>query len=461
MKTVTARLKQFCVSLLCLFALSGLPGDNGLCQFASETDPSSAPVSSPEAENPSKPWFKNITTRWGGRIRTSGSASRVTDDTIFEPVGTGTYYDAGASFRLTNETFFSDSVYTEIQYELVWLGGDSIRKQDELGAIFPNLPDNILLPGAPLNDDRRLMDLTDTIKEEDSWFLIQRLDRLYLALRGDQASLRIGRQAITWGDGFVFNPMDLFNPFAPTAIDRDYKIGDDMINAQVPIKEFGDMQLLYVARRNPDNEDVEFDQASLAGKLHFALGTNEFDAMAAKHFEDYVIGAGSRGYLGDTAWRLDTTWTFLKHGDDYLSLVANLDYSWVWFKKNFYGFIEYYYNGLGRDDYAAALLDPAVNERLARGELFVLGQNYVSGHIQAELHPLFKLTLTAINNIEDPSGIIQPYAVWDIAQDLQMTAGVIVNYGGDGTEYGGFKLPGTDLRNRRPDSAYLWFIYYF
>ena len=461
MKTVAARLKQFCVSLLCFFAFSGLPGDSGLCQTSSETTSSPAPATSPEAENFTKPWYKNITTRWGGRIRATGLASRITDDTIFEPVGTGTYYDAGTNFCLTNETFFSDAVFSEIHYQLIGFGGDTLRKQDELSAIFPNLPDNLLFLGTPLNDDRRLVDLTDTIKDEDSWFLVQRLDRLYLALMGDQASLRAGRQAITWGDGFVFNPMDLFNPFPPTAIDRDYKAGDDMINAQVALKKFGDLQLLYVARRNPDNEDVEFDQASLAGKWHFALGSTEFDAMASRHFEDYVIGAGSRGYLGDTAWRLDATWTFLKDGGEYLSLVANLDYSWVWFKKNFYGFVEYYYNGLGKNDYDKALLDPAVNQRLARGEIFALGQNYVSGHVQVELHPLFKLTLTAINNVEDPSGVIQPYAVWDITQDLQMTAGLNINYGDDGTEFGGFKLPGTDLRNKAPDNVYLWFIYYF
>lgn len=454
------RLKHLCISIYCLLAFTGLFCEAGLCQTASEADTSPAPVASRETASASTPWYKGITTQWGGRLRATGSASRVTDDTIFEPVGTGTYYDAGASFRLTNETFFSDSVYTEIQYELVWLDGDTIRKQNELRDIYPNLPD-VFFPGYPLNDDRRFMDLSDTVKEKDSWFLVQRLDRLYLALRGNQGSLRIGRQAITWGDGFIFNPMDLFNPFPPTAIDRDYKVGDDMINAQVPLEEFGDLQLLYVARRNPDNENVEFDQASLAGKLHFAHGTTEFDAMASKNYEDYVIGAGSRGYLGDTAWRLDATWTFLDDGDDYLSLVANMDYSWVWFKKNFYGFVEYYYNGLGRDDYADALLDPNIYERLARGELFVLGQNYVSGHIQVELHPLFKLTFSAINNIEDPSGILQPYAVWDITQNLQMTTGLILYYGDDGSEYGGFKLPGTDLRNRSPDSAYLWFIYYF
>jgi hypothetical protein len=106
-------------------------------------------------------------------------------------------------------------------------------------------------------------------------------------------------------------------------------------------------------------------------------------------------------------------------------------------------------------------LDSNITERLARGELFVLGRNYLSGQIQIELHPLFQFFFTTINNVEDPSGIIQPYATWDIAQNIQLTGGLSVSYGAKGTEFGGFALPGTDIRTKSPDNAYLWLIYYF
>jgi hypothetical protein len=416
---------------------------------------------SPSHQPGQQSFWENIDTRFGGRFRATGRASRVDQDTIFEPVGTGTYWDGSFNLRLINETFFTESVFTDIAYELIGAGGDIIQKTNELKELFPKIPTNLFFLGTPLDDDRRLMDLTDTIVDKDSYFLVQRLDRLYLAWMQPWGSIKIGRQAITWGDGFIFNPFDLFNPFPPTAIDRDYKVGDDMINAQFSIPNFGDLQGLYVVRRSPDNDQVESDQASLAAKLHFAAGTTEFDIMGAKHFEDYVTGIGTTGLLGGAAWRADGTWTFLQDGTDYLSLVANTDYSWVWLDKNFYGFVEYYFNGLGETDYQDAITNPDIIERLARGELFVIGRNYLSGHIQIELHPLFKLSFTAINNIEDPSGILQPYATWDIIQNLQMTAGVNVSYGSKGTEFGGFILPGTDIRSKSPDNAYLWLIYYF
>jgi len=236
-----------------------------------------------------------------------------------------------------------------------------------------------------------------------------------------------------------------------------------MVTAQIHVPSIGDFQTIWVIRRDPVSGDVEPDQNSLAGTLHFETGTTDFDIMATKHYSDYVIGAGATGYLGDAAWRMDATWTFLQDSENsnYLSLVANMDYSWVWLNKNCYGLIEFYFNGLGETDYKEALANPDIVERLSRGELFVLDRYYLSGSIQMELHPLFNVYFTSINNVVDPSGILQPRAVWDITQNLQMTFGLNFTWGAKGTEFGGFTIPGTDLLSRSPNNAYTWLTYYF
>ena len=411
-------------------------------------------------------WFEEIDVHWGGRFRATGRLSWADDDTFLAPVASGRLYDGSADFRLINETFFTDWVYFEGAYELILAGGDTRRAREDLQDIFPGFPSAPLFVGIQLNDDRRLLDLTDTIHETDSTILFQRLDRLYLAILPPWGSLRIGRQALTWGNGLIFNPMDLFNPFPPTAIDRDYKVGDDMAAAQFSVPEIGDLQALYVPRRNPDTDNVEWDQSALAGKLHVATGTTEVDIMTAKNYDDFVGGLGTTGYLGGAAWRLDATWTWVgerREGgkDNYLSLAANMDYSWVWSGKNFYGFIEYYYNGLGTDDYEEAIVDPEITERISRGNLFVLGKNYLSAQIQVELHPLLSVFLTSINNVADPSGILQPRVVWDVRQNLQMTMGANGYWGSKGSEYGGFIIPGTDIRSKSPNNVYLWLSYYF
>lgn len=429
--------------------------------WASLDSPNKSALNSMNQPKPPKSWYKKIEAQWGGYIKVRGAASWPDDESVFHPVGTGTYFDGNTEGRLKNKLFFGEWGYFETHYEAVLSGGDTRNKGKELERLFPDFfKDGLLLP-RPVEDDRRFMDLTKTIAENDGYILYHRLDRLSLTLLPKWGVFRIGRQAVTWGNGLLFNPMDLFNPFSPTDIERDYKIGDDMIYTQFSVSKMGDFQFLYVPRRDPSSGDVEGNQSSLAGKLHFAWGTTEFDIMAAKHFKDEVVGLGSTGYLGDAAWRLDATWTFLDEDNDYLSLVANMDYSWVWWEKNFYGFLEFFYNGLGNNQYTEAFADPDISERLDRGELFTLGRSYLSGHIRVELHPLFNVFFTVINNLTDPSGILQPRATWDIAQDFQITFGGNIFYGGRGTEYGGFRIPGTNLINKPLDSAFIWFTYFF
>ena len=440
----------------------------GFDSLNSNTYPAEKPTSYDPTSSP-RSWIDQIDMHWGGRLKTIGSATFARDNTIFEPVGNGTYLDLDTDFRINNDTFFGNWGHLETQYEAILNGGEAYKKGQELRKIFPNFEGSTLFFGAPLNDDARFMDLTHTIKEEDSYILLQRLDRLNFTFKSSWGFVRIGRQAITWGNGLIFNPMDLFNPFPPADIQRDYKVGDDMALAQAALPYSADLQLLYVVRRNPDTHNLEEDQNSLAGLLHFAVGTTEFDMLATRHYDDYVVGLGSSGIWGGAAWRLDTTATFLKDGKgkntgNYLSGVANMDYSWSWWDKNFYGLLEYYYNGLGESDYPGALSNPDITKRLTRGELFVLGKHYLGAEIQVELHPLFKVFFTGINNVQDPSGIIQPRAVWNITQDLEMIIGANIFYGdnGDpGTEFGGFFIPGTNIRSRSPNNAYLWFNYYF
>lgn len=432
--------------------------------WASSNSKSRSTAPAEKQSKPPEPWYKKLKVEWGGHLKARGFVSWPDEQSFFQPVGTGPYYDGNTEARLKNKLIFGDWGYFETHYEAVFSGGDTRNKGNELERLFPNLFKESVLISRPIEDDRRFLDLTKALEEEDHYILYHRLDRLSATLQPSWGIVSIGRQAVTWGNGLLFNPMDLFNPFSPTDIERDYKVGDDLVSVQAPVRTLGDLQVLFVPRRDPSSRDLEWGQSSLAGKLHLAVGTTEFDLMGSKHFEDEVVGLGGTGYLGGAAWRLDATWTFLDEvsdSDDYLSVVANLDYSWMWWEKNFYGFIEGFYNGLGDDQYAQAFANPDIAERLDRGELFTLGRAYLSGHIRVELHPLFNVYLTVINNMADPSGTLQPRAVWDVVEDVQITFGGNIPYGGRGTEFGGFKIPGTNFLSTAPSNVFLWFTYFF
>jgi hypothetical protein len=110
---------------------------------------------------------------------------------------------------------------------------------------------------------------------------VLRLDRINIAYTGERTVFRLGRQAISWGNGLLFTPMDIFNPFDPAAVDKEYKTDDDMFYAQYLQNNGNDVQAVAMVRRNLMNGDVEMDESSLAVKYHGFWGTNEYDLLLA------------------------------------------------------------------------------------------------------------------------------------------------------------------------------------
>ncbi|MDZ7833458.1 MAG: hypothetical protein U5L07_17065 [Desulfobacterales bacterium] len=308
------------------------------------------------------------------------------------------------------------------------------------------------------------MDLTHVITAHTDYHIYHRLDRITVTARWDWGSLRVGRQALTWGNGFLFNSMDLFNPFSPTDVERDYKVGDDMATIQTYTGATGEIQALYVPRRDPKTGNVEWEESSAAAKYHTYVGRLEMDVMAGVHYEDIVAGIGWIGYIGSAAWRLDATYTWIDDESEesgFASIAANLDYSWVWWGKNMYGWIECFYTGLGTREYENVWYDRDLIDRIERGERFTVGRVYFDAHLQVELHPLLDGHITVITNPRDPSGVFQPRLSWDPAQNLQITAGANVYYGGSDTEFGGFDLPVNSFQEAPADNIYLWMSFFY
>lgn len=404
-----------------------------------------------------------LQTDWGGHLRVIGSAAFLDTNAAQRVVDRDPYTDGQVELRLKNRLDLGQRWTFNTHYELVGLGGDTRESASALNDA--GLPQG-LLPGTQVTDAHRLFDLTGILYDEERQLLYHRLDRLHLTYTPNWGSVRLGRQALTWGDGRIFNPLDLFNPFAPTAVQRDYKTGEDMAHLQAVLPA-GDTQLLYLPRRDHASGDLSEEQASYAVKLHRPVGALEVDLMGARHYKDGVYGLGATGYLGEALWRINATYTHVAGGeasDDFFQLVANLDYAWMWGGKNVYGVVEGYYNQLGRSgDYESAVNDDMLIERLARGEMFTVGRYYLAGQLQVEVHPLTQVYTTAIVNLADPSGLVQPQLLWDMAENWQLILGGQWHWGGRGTEFGGFELDGTDdgRRLRPADQVYLWLSYYF
>jgi hypothetical protein len=378
-----------------------------------------------------------------GRLSPQTAATTYPDDSVFNDIFGSSSVDSSIDGRLVVDLQHG-RWSLDVDYQLIGLYADSLEftreLPAELGPLFPRLPD----------DHTRLFDLTHTFTDSGKTAALHRLDRLSVGYTSNRVVVKFGRQAITWGNGLIFSVMDIFNPFDPAAVDKEYKTGDDLLYGQYLFSNGDDAQTVMVFRRDPVTGDVEADQRSLALKYHHMASLSEYDALVARHFGDGLVAFAMNRSIGGAVWRGDAVLTFTDH-DTVLSLVTSLSYAWVWGGRNFSGAAEYYANGYGQSDgcYSFTCLteNPDLIARISRGELFNLGRHYLGLSATVEVTPLFLVTPNAFVNLTDPSALIQVVFKNDLRENLLLWSAVNLPVGANGTEFGGgaTEVPGVYL----------------
>jgi hypothetical protein len=342
-------------------------------------------------------------------------------------------------------------------YQLIGLYGDRVEFTRDLppGAA-------LLVPRLP-GDERRLFDLTKVVHDRDKSVLLHRLDRLWAGYASEKAVIRVGRQAISWGTGLFYAPMDLVNPFDPAAVDTEYKAGDDMLYFQYLQENGNDLQVAVVVRRDPLDGEAERQQATAAAKYHGFAGSREYDLLLASHYDDLVVGLGGTVSPGGAILRGDLVLTDTDT-DTYLQLVANWSYSWTWRGRNMSGALEYHFNGFGQHDgrYDPGSLagNPDLLARLARGETFTLGRHYLAGSILVEMTPLWTVTPIVLANVADPSALLQIVTSCSLSDNMTFLGSLNVPIGPDGSEFGGI-YTGTGLYLASGPGVFAQLAWYF
>lgn len=396
-------------------------------------------------------------TEFGGHTKLRLLADRFPADSLFRDLAGPESIDSEADLRINLATDHGRWSF-DAAYQLVVLYGDRIDWSRELGAsrgsAFQRVP----------TDDGRLWDLTHSIRDQGRTAVVHRLDRLAVGFASERTVLRFGRQALSWGNGLFYAPMDLVNPFDPAAVDTEFKSGDDLFYGQYLRDSGDDVQVAYVFRRDPLSGDVDPERSTAAVKYHGFVGETEFDLLLAESYGDAVAGLGVVRSLGGTVWRGDAVVTGTD-ADRTVQLVSNLTYSWIWSGKNVTGSIEYYFNGFGQKDgvYDPASLagNPDLLERLARRELYALGRHYLAGSLLVEMTPLWTLTPMLLANVGDRSALFQLLTQYSLGDNTTLLGSLNLPVGSSGTEFGGIDSGLTDTYLSTGASLFAQLAWYF
>ena len=305
-------------------------------------------------------------------------------------------------------------------------------------------------------------DLEKNIHQSNSSTVEHRLDRASVKYSGASWIFQLGRQAHTWGNGVVFHPMDLLNPFSPNAKDTIYKSGVDAFYSQYLFDSGADVQFLWVPRNDPLNNDHDSKLDSSALKYLFYAHELQVDLLVAQDYEQNVIGLGVVGPVGDAIWKLDIV-SNETTSKDAISVDFNVQYSWQWGEHPVSGYLEYYRNGFAESD-SQSLQDfsQALNIRLQRGQVFSASKHNLSIGGQIQWSPLVIISTNLLHEFDGSSQLLLTNLIYNASESSNLVIGVQIANGKKGSQYGGYFVDESKQLTTQPANQlyvrYEWFF---
>lgn len=318
-------------------------------------------------------------------------------------------------------------------HSVTWQGGDDVA----VNRLFDRASGNDGLRARIDDDEGRLFDLSGRIDRGARHDAIHRVERLNATWRGGDWSVTVGREAQSLGGGILFHPMDFLSPFAPTAVDKDYKAGEDLVQVHRQFDGGGEVSLLAVGRRD-EHHEVTPGAASFAIRARGQVGAVEIESIVAEHRDDLTVALGLRIPAGGALLRTDMV-TAEDHAGGYrVSGMVNADFSFTVADRLVYAFAEYYHNGFGvRQLGAGWRLPVGLETRVARGEVYTLMRDYLGLGGSIQWHPLVTQRIVLVGNLDDGSMFLQGGLQIDLSDRQNLEAGVLLLLGDDGDEFGG------------------------
>jgi hypothetical protein len=318
--------------------------------------------------------------------------------------------------------------------------------------------------GAPARP--RFLELEGEIGEGDSVVMTHGFDRLWARIEPDpDLQLTIGRQAVSWGTGLIWSPTDLFAAFSPTEIDREEKVGVDVVRCLLQVSPNLSLDVVGEPLDLEEHGSVSEDDSSVAARLGTHGGEYDFHLCGGVIQSDYVLGGDFAGNLGDAGVRGEAlqTWVDESSQRDYFRGLLGVDYAFAapW---NPYVAVEYYYNGLGEsdpDDYAARRSESSVRRVIDRGIAYNIGRDYVGAVVRVQPGTLLTLQATTLANLHDGSFRELATLGWSMTQNSELVLGADIGLGGSRGEFTGWDDAGSGAVMELPDLYFLYGKYYF
>lgn len=262
------------------------------------------------------------------------------------------------------------------------------------------------------------------------------LDNAYIKLSFKYADITLGKQQISLGTGYAWNPTDVFN--YKDMIDPTYEQpGHNAYRIDLPLKDRYNIVLLCAPESELENSTKlirlkgglgHFDYSFIGIEKEFLLTDYfTFDDTTQKR---KILGGDFVGeFLGLGVWE-EYTYNFVKEGDDFYELVTGFDYTFI---AGTYVICEYYRNTSGKDDYKKYDLNDWL--RFINAQTKTISQDQIYASLTHPVTDLITAGGSVITSLNDGSFSLIPSFTYSLFENVDLSVFLSFNFGRKGTCY--------------------------
>jgi len=266
------------------------------------------------------------------------------------------------------------------------------------------------------------------------------LDNAFIKLSFKQFDLTVGKQQISLGTGYVWNPIDVFN--RKDVLDPTYEQpGHNAMRLDIPLGSMSTVTTLFSPEDNWENSAKLLQFKGQISHFDFSLNAIEktwcfhdykqFDFNSMNFLEiperRRLLGASTAGELFGLGVWAEYAYNWMKISEDFYELVVGTDYT---FDFQTYLMIEYYRNTLGKTDYTQYNLNDWM--RLLTTEQKAISRDQIYLFIQHPATDLLNIGLSTLYGLSDNSFALIPTMNYSFSDNVEIFAYLNLNFGSEG-----------------------------
>jgi len=266
-----------------------------------------------------------------------------------------------------------------------------------------------------------------------------KIHRLYTKVTKGKFSLTAGRQLVRFGNGRLWNPLDIMNPVSPTAIEGAEELqGTDALRFQYYPLDMMEMSLVLDQKRCSDRiDEIRIRNTNTLARMKATIGNYEIAAIGGWIARRGIGGMDASVLVADGIARGSLLYSNPSDAKYYIQSGLGYEYT---FSTGISLIVEYFFNGAALkhcDDVKNSLKDRYLygvrekNYYMLANQFITLNRHYAGTVAGYDFTALLRGEVFLIWDIEGDGLLALPSLTYNIFQNIDISLSMITGLTGD------------------------------